>query len=426
MITTTDAFKQAIKANVVKARAKVVFNYATTLTIGQEKIINISVMQRGEIALGCLQDDKLNIELKSDALTSEQYGQDITVKVYLGCEVNSVNEFVCIGTFKPTRWQKSDYMISIELGSNVPSKNITEILAAQNVLLSEYIVSAVNKLMGETITIGSIVDGILENAYLYYKTVKEQLKALAFACGGIMRYRESLELVPYKFGNPVAVYKEGLGEMILDKSGNSTDLVTTKTNYSLVRSVFTREEDTTLYSATGVRVTEDYVPHEFSFSGAGLVKYLNFKKYSYFTDMKYGLFGGSVSLGSGYVGVTSYVDFSIIGTKILSTAIATVDDTVSYLSNPYIQRVDQVNNLDLDIYNGEKYSFKSRIDPSLQIGDMITVVGAGDMLVTGMNYKFDGSLSGTIEGVLAKENTTTYVDYLDGTWYANGTKMLRE
>lgn len=37
MITTTEAFKQAIKANVVKARARVVFNYATPLTIGQEK-----------------------------------------------------------------------------------------------------------------------------------------------------------------------------------------------------------------------------------------------------------------------------------------------------------------------------------------------------------------------------------------------------
>lgn len=400
MITTTDAFKQAIKSNVVKARAKVVFNYATTLTIDQEKIININVMQRGEIALGCLQDDKINLELKADALTSEQYGQDITVKVYLGCEIGGGDECVCIGTFKPTRWQRSDYIISLELGPNIPTKNIVEVLAAQNVLLSGYITSAVNKLMGETITIGSIVDGTLDSAYLYYKTVKEQLKAFAFACGGIFRYRENLELMPYKFGTPVAVYKEGSGEMILDKSGNSTDLVTTKQNYSLVRSVFTKEEDTTLYSATGVRATNEYLPHEFNFSGAGLVKYFKFKKYSYFSDMKYGLFGGSISLGSVYTGVTSYIDFSIIGTKILSTAIATVDDTVSYLSNPYIQTSDQVGAHNLDIYNGEKYSFKSRIDPSLQIGDTITVFGIGDMIVTGMNYKFDGGLSGTIEGVL--------------------------
>lgn len=425
MITTTEAFKQAIKANVVKARANVVFNYATPLTISQEKIIGINVQQRGEIALGCLQDDKINLELKADALTSDQYGQDVTVKVYLGCVVNSVNEFVCIGTFKPTRWQKSDYIISIELGSNIPTKSIVEVLAAQNVLLSEYITSAVNKLMDETITIGYIVDGTLDNAYLYYKTVKEQLKAFAFATGGIIRCRETLELVPYKYSTSVATYNEGIGEMILDKSGNSTDLITTKTNYNLVRSVFTKEEDTTLYSATGVRVTEDYIPHEFSFSGAGLVKYFNFKKYSYFTDMKYGLFGGSVSLGSGYVGVTSNVDFSIIGTKILSTAIATVDDTVSYLSNPYIQTGAQVNAHSLDIYNGEKYSFKSRIDPSLQVGDTITIFGVGDMLVTGVNYKFDGGLSGTIEGILAKESTNDYVEYLDGTWYANGTKMLR-
>ena len=237
MITTTEAYKQAIKANVVKARAKVVFNYATPLTVNQSSILSINVQQRGEIALGCLQDDKINLELKADSLTTEEYGKDITVKVYLGCVVNNADEYVCIGTFKPTRWQKSDYVINVELGSNVPSKSITDILAAQNVLLSEYIVSAVNKLIGETITIGSIVDGTLESAYLYYKTVKEQLKALAFASGGLIRYRENLELMPYKFSQPVAIYKEGQGEMILDKSGNSTDLVTTMCN-QLVSDLF--------------------------------------------------------------------------------------------------------------------------------------------------------------------------------------------
>ena len=78
-----------------------------------------------------------------------------------------------------------------------------------------------------------------------------------------------------------------------------------------------------------------------------------------------------------------------------------MDDTVSYLSNPYIQNSSQVTAHDLSIYNGEKYSFKSRIDPSLQIGDTITVFGVRNMLVTGTSYKFDGGLSGTIEGVLA-------------------------
>lgn len=400
MITTTDAYKQAIKANVVKARAKVVLNYATPLTINQEKVIGINVQQRGEIALGCLQDDKITIELKLDALTSEQYGQDITVKVYLGCVANNIDEYVCIGTFKPTRWQKNNYTIEIELGSNITTKSVTEVLAAQNVLLSEYIVSAVNKLMSESITVGSIVDGTLDNAYLYYRTVKEQLKALVFACGGIMRYREGLELMPYKFDTPIAIYKEGSNELILDKSGNSTDLVTNKQNYSLVRSGFTKEDDTTLFSATGIRVTEEYIPYEFNFNSPGLIKYFNFKEYSYFNRLRYGLFGGSISLSSAIEGVTKYIDFSIIGTKISSIAIATVDDTVSYLSNPYIQTNDQVNAHSLTIYNGEKYSFKSRIDPSLQIGDTITVFGVGDMLVTGMNYKFDGGLSGTIEGVL--------------------------
>ena len=402
MITTTDAFKQAIKSNVVKARAKVVFNYATTLTIDQEKIININVMQRGEIALGCLQDDKINLELKADALTSDQYGQDITVKVYLSCEIGGGDECVCIGTFKPTRWQRSDYVISLELGPNIPTKNIVEVLAAQNVLLSEYITSAVNKLTGETITIGSIVDGTLDSTYLYYKTVKEQLKAFAFAGGGIIRYRENLEFTPYKFGTSVAIYKEGPNELILDKSGNSTDLVTTKQNYSLVRSVFTKEEDTTLYSATGVRVTGEYIPHEFNFSSPGLLSFIMFKNYNTaFNNLKYGLFGGSVNLSSGYTeGTAKYIDFSIIGTKIISTAIAAVDDNVTYLSNPYIQTSSQVSTHSLNIYNGEKYSFKSRIDPSLQVGDTITVYGVGDMLVTGMSYKFDGGLTGTIEGVL--------------------------
>ena len=53
MINTTAAFKQAIKATVVRIRAKVVFNYATALTINQSAIVGISVMQRGDIALGC-------------------------------------------------------------------------------------------------------------------------------------------------------------------------------------------------------------------------------------------------------------------------------------------------------------------------------------------------------------------------------------
>lgn len=406
MITTTEAYKQAIKANVVKARAKVVFNYATPLTVNQEKIISINVQQRGEIALGCLQDDKINLELKADSLAPEQYGQEVTVKVYLGCEVNGSDEFVCIGTFKPTRWQKSDYVISVELGSNIPTKNITDVLAAKDTLLSGYIELAVLNLMNENITIGTIVDGTLSSAYLYYKTVKEQLKALAFASGGIMRYRDGLELMAYKFGTPVDVYKEGASELILDKTGNSTDIVTTKQNYSLVRSVFSKEEDISIFSASGIRIVGDYTPYEFSFSGACLVSYIMFKNYyTQYTDFKYGLFGGSVRLSTGYVeGNARYVDFSIIGAKILSLVVnSTSDDNVTYISNPYIQTSAQVSANSLSVYTGEKYSFKSRIDPSLQIGDTITVFGVGDMLVTVMNYKFDGGLSGTIEGVLKRE-----------------------
>lgn len=400
MITTSSAFKDAIKANVVRTKAKVVFNFSTPLTISQDKVIRINVAQRGEKALGCLQDDKITVTLKEGSLTSVQYGQDVTVSVYLGCVVNGADEFCCIGKFKVTRWEKSDYAIEIELGANVPDKSINEVLARDNVSLKSYIVTATSALLSETITLGAVTDGTLSTAYLYYKTIKEQLSAFAFACQGIFRSGENgFELVPYNFGEPVATYTMGSEGLILDKSGNTTDLVTTKTNYAISRSAFTKEEDTTLYSISSYRV-DDPVYLNFSFSSPGLVQYLNFKKYSYFNSLTYGLWGGKICLYSGYVGETATIDLSIIGTKIVSSALGRNDGTKTYLVNPYIQTSAQVNALSLDVYNGQSYSFKSRIDPSLQVGDTIAIDGVGTMLVTGISYKFDGGLSGTIEGVL--------------------------
>ena len=124
MLTVSDDFKTAIKNNIVRVKSKLVFNYTDPVTIEQDNIISINVKQTGTQELGCVQDDKITINLIASTLTSDQYGQDVKVDVYIGCVVNGVDEYCCIGRFKPTKWEMTDYEITVELGNNIPTDKI--------------------------------------------------------------------------------------------------------------------------------------------------------------------------------------------------------------------------------------------------------------------------------------------------------------
>ena len=401
MLATSYDFKKAIKDNVVKVKAKLVFNFASPITIEQDNIISINVKQTGTQELGCVQDDKITATLIASALTSEQYGQTVCVDVYFGCIVNGTTEYCCIGHFKPTKWEKTDYEITVELGSNIPTDKIKTILAMDNVTLSDYIAAAATDIgLGPIITT-DIVDGTLNNAYLYYKTVKEQINAFAFATNTVARSTvNGIVFNKYSRGTSVDTYKEGMGELILDKSNNTYDMITKKENYVLSRSIFTKTEDKSLCSFNNYLVTDEYEQLDFDFSTPSIAKYIKFEQYSYFNNFLTSLWGGSICVGSGYDGQTAYVTFNVMGTSITSSVLGKSDDNITYISNPYIQTKAQIDALDISIYNGNKYSIKTRIDPSLQVGDTITIEGKGDMLVTSISYKFDGGLTGTIEGVM--------------------------
>ena len=401
MLATSDDFKKAIKNNVVKVKAKLVFNFASPITIEQDNIISINVKQTGTQVLGCVQDDKITATLIASALTSEQYGQTVCVDVYFGCIVNGTTEYCCIGRFKPTKWEKTEYEMTVELGSNIPTDKIKTILAMDNVTLSDYIAAAATDIGLDTIITTDIVDGTLNNAYLYYKTVKEQINAFAFATNTVARSTvNGIVFNKYSRGTSVDTYKEGMGELILYKSNNTYDMITKKENYALSRSIFTKTEDKSLCSFNNYLVTDNYEQLDFDFSSPSIAKYIKFEKYSYFNNFLTSLWGGSICVGSGYDGQTAYVTFNVMGTSITSTVLGKNDDNITYISNPYIQTKAQIDALDISIYNGDKYSIKTRINPSLQVGDTITIEGKGDMLVTAISYKFDGSLTGNIEGVL--------------------------
>ena len=401
MLATSDDFKKAIKYNVVKVKAKLVFNFASLITIEQDNIISINVKQTGTQEMGCVQDDKITATLIASALTSEQYGQTVCVDVYFGCIVNGTTEYCCIGRFKPTKWEKTDYEMTVELGSNIPTDKIKTILAMDNVTLSDYIATMATDIGLDPIITTDIVDGILNNAYLYYKTVKEQINAFAFATNTVARSTvNGIVFNKYSRGASVDTYKEGMGELILDKSNNTYDMITKKENYALSRSIFTKTEDKSLCSFNNYLVTDNYEQLDFDFSTPSIVKYIKFEQYSYFNNFLTSLWGGSICVGSGYDGQTAYVTFNVMGTSITSTVLGKSDDNITYISNPYIQTKAQIDALDISIYTGDKYSIKTRINPSLQVGDTITIEGKGDMLVTAISYKFDGSLTGNIEGVM--------------------------
>lgn len=401
MLATSDDFKKAIKDNVVKVKAKLVFNFASPITIEQDNIISINVKQTGTQEMGCVQDDKITATLIASALTSEQYGQTVCVDIYFGCIVNGTTEYCCIGRFKPTKWEKTDYEMTVELGSNIPTDKIKTILAMDNVTLSDYIAATATDIGLDPIITTDIVDGILNNAYLYYKTVKEQINAFAFATNTVARSTvNGIVFNKYSRGASVDTYKEGMGELILDKSNNTYDMITKKENYALSRSIFTKTEDKSLCSFNNYLVTDNYEQLDFDFSTPSIVKYIKFEQYSYFKKFLTSLWGGSICVGSGYDGQTAYVTFNVMGTSITSTVLGKSDDNITYISNPYIQTKAQIDALDISIYTGDKYSIKTRINPSLQVGDTITIEGKGDMLVTAISYKFDGSLTGNIEGVI--------------------------
>ena len=395
MITVSDEFKKAIRANVVSIQVEAVFNYGTPVSLTNKDIVGMNVTQRGEIALGGVQEDAIIIEVSAASLI-DHYLEDTTVEVKIGCLVNGTPEYASVGVFKTSRWKKSSYTIQVELGTNIDlEKEILGVLARQNVSLKDYITQGVTEILGITLVLGEIVDTSIPVAYLYYKTVREQLKAFGMSSNGLFRYsNKGLEIVPYKLSPPVDTLTEGVTGLILEALENENDYVSTKKNVAVKTSTFLRQEDSVLYSFSGS--VKDPLDYQFSFSSASIITYIQHKGCD-FTLREYGLFGGRITLESEIIGVTSQAQLSIVGTRI---GTHTLDSVSGDITTPYIQTAEHVELLSKDVLNGEKFSFKSRIDPSLQVGDTVTTP-KGDMMITSMSYKFDGGLTGTIEGVIA-------------------------
>lgn len=405
MLTASEGFKQANKANVRECLAKLVLEYDTPVTLYRDSIQSVSTVQEAKKEIGSLQDDVITVKLLRTALTDDQFNKKIKAEIFIGFVVNDDEEYVSLGTFKTSDWKRDDYTITIEFISDIENKKIDTLTIMHNALLSAFIQKSVSDMLGLPIAIGTgIVDSTLSDAYLYYKTVKEQLQAFAIATNGLIRSRNGLELVPFRFSEPVDTLDEGPGQLILNKDGNNIDYLMDKKRVSVIRRRFLKEDDTCIFSMSNVLVTDEAIPIEFNYSSPSILSYISFQKYSYWSSMRYGLWGGSISLHSGYVGENARVSMSIYGSRILCNEIDSKDDeNVTYISNPYIQNRDQVNHINTDIYKGSNYSLRYRGNPLYQVGDTLNIEGVGKMLITKHTLQYNGSLSGTIEGVLKND-----------------------
>ena len=407
MISISEDFNNALKAQVIRARAKVVFNYATPLTLYRDKIISIDAISSGEIALGCVQDDKVTCRFSYDAFTIAQYNQRVDVELYFGCVVNDVEEYVLIGTYKTNRWQADDQekFIEVELVSKISTDQVEDLLPATNVSLKDYITSACGVLMNETVTIGdSCLDATLSQCYLYAKTIKEQLKLFGVAINGVFRYVQGLECAPYKFTTDSKEIKLGANESLLYYK-KENDYLDSKAIVQIMISAFTKSDNASLYSATvNIPKGVDSYNVKLDFGTPSIINYIQFKKYSYFYTVDASLWSAMLRLGVLTASVASRVDLTCYGVKIQSNVLgSTSDNSKTYISNPYIQNSSQAGSLDASIYTSDKYVLSLKGDPTIQIGDTIGVEGLGNIMVTKHSIKFDGSLLSTVEGVLKVE-----------------------
>lgn len=404
MLQASSGFKQAIKADMRECVAKVRLNYSTPLVLFKDMIQGIDISSSADLEIGSIQNDNLNVRLMKNSITDAQFNQKVDVEVFIGCKVDSGYEYVSIGTFLADGWSKNDAtgIITIRLTNKintnaVPQENVIGV----NESLKAYIGRVIQKVFGEPVIVGNILDATLPSAYLYYEDIKTQLKQLAMATNGLFRYVNGFELVPYKATTPVDTLKIGANELVMNVS-RITDYSAKAPNVQILKTFFSKSEVISLFSSGNINLpaSASQYPVEISLGYPVVAKYFSFKKYGYLSDYKVGVFKSTLYINNGYDTPRS-VSVEVFGTKIISTTLGTKvsDGSITYIENPYIQLDSQVANIDKRIYSGISYRVAYRGNPTLQIGDTVAVEGIGNVLITKHSLNFTGALSGIIEGV---------------------------
>lgn len=395
MITVVDTFKTAMKANTREIRAKLILSYTIPLTLYRETIVSIDFSAQGEKSIGCVETNTIGIKLLSTALTEEQFNQEIDIEIFFGCVVNDIDTYISMGKYKSEKWLKDDYItircISKISDDEITSKNIVN----TNISLKTYMQNTCNALYSTPFTCGNVLDSTLAKAYLYYPTKKEQLAKLAVATNGIIRYGE---IKPYKIGVPVDTLYEGSNELILSTKRLS-DYVFTKQTIEILKSRFIGN-DATLYSGNvklaGHEITS-IVINNGCVTEVIYVKLSN--EYGRFDDIKNSINECTVFISNPYPDGHD-IKIEIVGEQVKSNIIGNkTNNNVTYIENPYIQNNDQLAGFDDRIYNGVTYSIPYRGAPWVQVGDTVSVKDIGNLLVTKQQLKFNGGLTGTLEGV---------------------------
>lgn len=410
MIQATGNFNTEIKSNIRNIDAYIEIVGTSIVEITRDKIIGIDFEAQGEVALGCFENNLVTVKVIKDSISTEVWNTDIRIKIVIS---TSQDAYLKLGVFRSEYWKKGDDYDIIEFTNDFMDADITNIGYAENMQLSTYTCSVFADAVGlkDKVFNSGMKDCLLPTYYLYSRTIKEQLKSLGFATNTIAKtainssHNEDavINFCKYYFSTPVDVLKEGSNELILKTSSNENDYIDKKKEIVVKKSRFLLEDLTSLYGAT-VRAEEEYIDYNIDFGSPSLVKYIHFPLYGYYSSFNYGLFGGVISIGSGAEGVEKKTSFSIMGSKITSNVLgSTTDNTKTYLSNPYIQKDAQLAALDTTIYTAKKMSLQYRGNPCLEVGDTITLENIGDLLITRHTLRFDGGLSGAIEGVLRDE-----------------------
>lgn len=433
MINVSEQFKAAIKSSARSICSKIVLHYETDITLEDDKVISISAQSSAEIALGGVQDDVLTIELIKGAITDLQFNADIDITVYVGVYINDVAEYAEIGKYTTNAWKKNDKtgIVTIELVSKINNKSTIpkNIIAESGTTIDEYAEKVVLDAYNEVLEVDSnITSQALSKSWLMYETTTEQLKSFGMACNGLFRYTSKFELVPFKPMATTTILKVGTNEELLEVTRLS-DYSKTKQQVSILKSKFNESTLTKLTSSNLQTKGGTNTTVELKTGGPVKVAYVMIgNEYGRLDGIVQGITWCNVIIADVYGESNHVIPVEIYGHRVESLckdSKPVTDGSVTYIENPYIQSAEHIAALDKSIYEGIRYRLKFRGNPCYQVGDTIVVENIGNVLIYKRQLNYSGGLSGYLEGVLVEQITAEYVEYLDGTWYANGTKMLR-
>ena len=396
MKNASESFKEQVKNGV---RASEIYLTIGSKRLTSEEIESLEYKAESNKELGTIEIELLRAKVLKSAIPAGSFNTNEQVSVEI--EVNGEICELCSLTIN--LWKKADKSLFVEIeatSSFVYERNVPFIATKENITASAFIKEVMGTI-GESCRFNGL-DQRLNVAMLSGNQLIDTLKLLAISTQSVIRYRDTLEFIPFK--GSTAAESVNYENMLLDtKDGSDKQAEFDKVNIMVyMPNKSDQKEIGKFEKATVPNGSSSFNLGTLKFDKPKLVSVISFDNDVDISEFSISSDKVTLAIRNGK-SQTIDVNTKIEGYDLLDNSLTSSEDTTNKIKNVqniYIQDKDVISSYDTRIYTNPSVEVQYRGNPILEVGDTISIEEIGDVLICEHVLKFDGALSGEIKGVI--------------------------